>query len=121
MSPLVQQKRVLVRHRQNASTSGTTRASMLLFAGFSGGVLALVAAFGALLALVGVYVIVVWPLTFWDLANLHLEKYTSWTPTIVASVFATGSLVGLCYFGRAESRPKEKTTASARPAARFRK
>jgi hypothetical protein len=106
LSPLVQHKRALAPPRKSAGSHGSTRANMLLSAGLSSGVVALVVVFGILLTAVGVYTIVVWPLTFWDLASLQLEKYSSWTTTVVASVFAGGSLAGMCYFGGALSRRK---------------
>jgi hypothetical protein len=67
---------------------------MLFFASFSGGLLALMLAFVVLITGVGLYSVLIWPLTFWDLANLGLEKYASWTGTITASVFAGGAFAG---------------------------
>jgi hypothetical protein len=93
---------------------------MLLFAGFSSGIMALVMGFGVLLTLVGVYTIVIWPLTFWDLANLQLEKYRSWTPTVVACVFGGGSLGGMCYFGGLLSPRKQSSPSSDRSKSRVR-
>ena len=78
--------------------SGITRASMLFFASFSGGLLALMLAFVVLITGVGLYSVLIWPLTFWDLANLGLEKYASWTGTITASVFAGGAFAGYWVF-----------------------
>lgn len=120
MSPLVQHKRALAPRRRSAASSGSTRANMLLFAGFSSGVVALVVGFGVLLTVVGVYTIVVWPLTFWDLANLHLEKYSSWTATVVGSIFAGGWLAGMCYFGGVLSRRKQSTVVYAAPKPKMR-
>jgi hypothetical protein len=113
LSPLVQHKRALAPPRRNPSPPETTRANMLLFAGFSGGIVALMLGFVGLLAIVGVYVLLVWPLTFWDLANLHLERYRAWTPIIVASVFGTGSLAGSCYFGGVISRRNARPATGA--------
>jgi len=88
---------------------------MLFYASFSAGIMALFVGFIAVLALVGLYVIIVWPLTFWDLANLHLERYSSWTGTIVASVFAGGCLAGFSYFSGATLQFKHKANASTTP------
>lgn len=120
MSPLVQHKRALVPPRRNVGAAGSTRANMLLYAGFSTGVVTLVAGFGVLLTAVGVYTIVVWPLTFWDLASLQLEKYSSWSTTIVASLFAGGSLAGMCYFGGVLSRRKHGTITYSPPKPKMR-
>ena len=62
----------------------------------------------AVMAVVGVYVILVWPLTFWDLANLGLEQYASWTNTVLWSVFAGGSLAGYWFFSGAAFKSKSK-------------
>jgi hypothetical protein len=71
---------------------------MLFFASFCGGLLALMLAFLVLITGVGLYSLLIWPLTFWDLASLGLEKYASWTGTITASVFAGGALAGYWVF-----------------------
>jgi len=47
---------------------------MLVFASLSAGVMALLVGLLAVIVIVGVYVIVVWPLTFWDLTNSGLEN-----------------------------------------------
>jgi hypothetical protein len=88
---------------------------MLFYASFSTGIMALFVGFAGAITLVGVYVIVVWPLTFWDLGNLGLERYSSWTGTIVASVFGLGSLIGLCYFSGVGSRHKQVAVMPNRP------
>lgn len=77
--------------------------------------MALLVGFVALVSLIGAYVIVVWPLTFWDLANLHLERYGSWTGLIVASVFAGGSLAGFSYFSGATLQFRRKASISTTP------
>jgi hypothetical protein len=71
---------------------------MLFFASVSGGLLALMLAVVVLITGVGLYSLLIWPLTFWDLANLGLEKYASWTGTITASVFAGGAFAGYWVF-----------------------
>jgi hypothetical protein len=81
---------------------------MLMFESLSAGVMAVAAGFAAVLVVVGVYVVIVWPLTFWDLANLGLEKYGSWADTVLWSVFAGGSLAGYWCFSGAAFKPKSK-------------
>jgi hypothetical protein len=94
LSPVVQHKRM----NPPGRASGITRSSMLLFASFSGGLAAIMLAFVVLITGVGLYSLLIWPLTFWDLANLGLEKYANWTGTITASVFAGGAFAGYWVF-----------------------
>jgi len=109
MSPLVE------RPRSQRPDPTDQHWSMLLFESLSAGVMAVVAGLAAVMAVVGVYVIIVWPLTFWDLANLGLEQYASWVDTILWSVFAGGSLAGYwCFSGNAFKGPKVRP--QARPA-----
>jgi len=117
MSPLVQRPRAGTARRPDPTDQHW---SMLMFESLSAGVLALGVGFAAVMAVVGVYVIIVWPLTFWDLANLGLEKYGSWTDTVLWSIFAGGSLAGYwCFSGAAfKDKPKRKPVA---PAARNRR
>jgi hypothetical protein len=58
---------------------------MLVFESLSAGVMALAFGMGLVLTLVGIYCVIVWPLTFWDLGNLGLEEYASWTSTVLWS------------------------------------
>lgn len=88
---------------------------MLLFESLSAGVMAIFVGFVVVMAAVGVYVIVIWPLTFWDLANLGLEKYGSWIKPILWSVFAGGSLAGFWCFSGLAFKPKQKVRAPSRP------
>lgn len=76
--------------------------------------MAVTAGLAAVLVVVGLYVVIVWPLTFWDLANLGLEKYGPWVNTVLWSVFAGGSLAGYwCFSGEAfKGKPKSKSTAA---------
>jgi hypothetical protein len=89
---------------------------MLLFESLSAGVMAVFVGFIAVLLVVGVYVIIVWPLTFWDLANLGLEQYSSWADTILWSVFAGGSLAGYWCFSGHAFKGKSKATVPVRSA-----
>jgi len=81
---------------------------MLLFESLSAGIMTIFAGFVLVTIVVGVYVIIIWPLTFWDLANLRLEKYDSWINPLLWSVFAGGSLAGYWYFGGAAFKPRKK-------------
>ena|SRR5579863_3604668 len=107
MSPLVERSR-------NGSAQKPELAdqhwSMLVFESLSAGVLSVTVGLGAVLVVVGIYVSLVWPLTFWDLDSLGLEQYASWTDTVLWSVFAGGSLAGYwCFSGAAfKSKPKAK-------------
>ena len=105
MSPLVQRRRV------NPLRADATEQhwSMTLFQSLSAGIVAIGVGLAAVLILVGVYVMVVWPLTFWDLSSLNLDAYASWTNTILWSVFAGGSLAGYWCFSGAAFKSKTKT------------
>src|SRR5271154_1227878 len=90
MSPLVQRSRP-----QNSQSNSTDQHwSMLLFESLSAGVGAVFLGFTFALVVVGIYVIIVWPLTFWDLANYGLEKYAGWVQTAIWSLFAGGTAAG---------------------------
>jgi hypothetical protein len=88
---------------------------MLMFESLSAGVMAVAVGFAAVLIVVSVYVTIVWPLTFWDLANLGLERYGAWVNTVLWSVFGGGSLAGYwCFSGAAfKNKPKRKAVAAA--------
>ena len=88
---------------------------MLFYASLIGGISALFLGFAALLLLVSVYVIFVWPLTFWDLANLGLEELGSWIWVIVTATFAGGALGGYTYFSGFTFKSKPKPKIPARP------
>ena len=107
MSPLVQRSRPGAVRRLDPTDQHW---SMLMFESLSAGVMAVFVGFVAVLLVVGVYVIIVWPLTFWDLANLALERYQSWVETALWSVFGGGTLAGYwCFSGHAfKSKSKAK-------------
>lgn len=88
---------------------------MLFYAGLCGGIAALFLGFFLVLAVVGAYVILVWPLTFWDLANLGLEALGGWIWLIVLVTFAGGALGGLCYFSGLTLKSKPKPKMPTRP------
>jgi hypothetical protein len=89
---------------------------MLLFESLSAGVMAVAVGMAAVMIVVGVYVIIVWPLTFWDLASFGGVNYRSWADTILWSIFAGGSLAGFwCFSGAAfKNKPKAKIAVRAR-------
>jgi hypothetical protein len=88
---------------------------MLFYASLLGGISALLVAVAFLMAVLGAYVMLVWPLTFWDLANLGLEELGSWTWVLVAATFSGGALGGYCYFSGFSFSPKPKAKITARP------
>jgi hypothetical protein len=115
MSPLVQRTRAGTARRLDQTDQHW---SMLMFESLSAGVMAVAAGLAAVLTVVSVYVVIVWPLTFWDLANLGLEKYGSWTDTVLWSVFAGGSLAGYWCFSGAAFKDRRKAKPSSVPRAR---
>jgi hypothetical protein len=91
---------------------------MLMFESLSAGVVAVAIGMAAVMTVVGLYVVVVWPLTFWDLADPKFRKYDSLADTILWSVFAGGSLAGYwCFSGAAfRDKPKRKAISQLRAA-----
>ncbi len=99
MSPLVQRTRPGAPKKPDPTDQFW---GMLLFESLSAGAMAVLVGIVAVMAVVGVYVIIVWPLTFWDLTNIGLEKYGSWAQTVLWSVFGGGTLAGYwCFSGLA--------------------
>jgi len=111
MSPLVQRSRPGT-GRVNPTDQHWT---MLLFESLSAGVLAIAVGFALVMVVVGAYVLLVWPLTFWDLANLGVEKYGSWVNPVLWSIFAGGSLAGYYCFSGAAFKKTAKSKVAAQP------
>lgn len=90
---------------------------MLLFESCSAGALALGVGIASVIVVIGVYGLLVWPLTFWDLASLGLEKYAQYGNTALWSVFAGGTLAGYwCFSGAAfKNRRKPSIKPLTRP------
>ena len=109
MSPLVQRQRL---KSPQDSAEADQHWSMLVFESLSAGVMAVLVGLLAVMVIVGVYVIVIWPLTFWDLTNSGLEKYGAWVNTVLWSVFAGGSLAGFWLFSGAAFKTKPARKAS---------
>ena len=112
MSPLIERSRPGAARGPDPTDQHWT---MLLFESLSAGVLAVGVGMTVVLSVVGVYVLIVWPLTFWDLANLGSESYNSWANTILWSVFAGGTLAGYWCFSGAAFKKKTRSKAPARP------
>lgn len=109
MSPVVQRQRT---KRPNPN-SDDQHWSMLVFESLSAGAMALLVGITLVMTVVSLYVILVWPLTFWDLTNLGLEKYSGLANTALWSVFAGGTLAGLWCFSGAAFKGKAKSRAAA--------
>ncbi len=76
----------------------------------------------AVLLVVCLYCVFVWPLTFWDLAGLGLEKYGNYADTVFWSVFAGGTLAGYwCFSGEAFKNRGKATPKTAVRATRVRR
>lgn len=86
-----------------------------MFESLSAGVVAVAVGMAAVMTVVGLYVVVVWPLTFWDLADPKFRKYDSLIDTILWSVFAGGSLAGYWCFSGAAFKEKPKRKAAPQP------
>jgi len=112
MSPLVQRSRPVPAKRPDPTDQFW---GMLLFESLSAGVLAVGVGLTAVMLVFMLYAVLVWPLTFWDLANLGLERYASWTDTVLWSIFAGGSLAGYWCFSGAAFKNNPKSRGTVRP------
>lgn len=93
--------------------------SMLLFESCSVGVMAVLVGMLAVMVMVGIYVMIVWPLTMWDLTDTGLEKYGSWAKTVLWSVFGGTSLAAYwCISGAAFKNPPRKTARAGKASRR---
>lgn len=113
MSPLVQ------RHRAQSTQQKSTDQhwGMLLYESFSAGAMVVLVGLLAVMVVVGLYLVIVWPLTYWDLANTGLEKYGSLANAVVWALFAGGSLAGFwCFSGAAFKSKSQRPATPARPA-----
>jgi len=103
MSPLVHRSRVKKPHSDDTQQHW----GMLVFESLSAGAMAVLVTIMAVMAVVGAYVIIVWPLTFWDLSHYGMKKYASWANGALWSVFVCGSLVGFWAFSGAAFKQKK--------------
>jgi hypothetical protein len=87
---------------------------VLVFESLSVGVMVVLCVMLAVMLVVGVYVTIVWPLTFWDLTDSGLEKYGSLVKMVLWSLFAGGSLAGYwCISGAAFKQKAAQRGASS--------
>lgn len=112
MSPLVQRSRAGHWPASNVRPGW----GMLVFESCSAGVLAVLVSIAAVMLIVSLYVILVWPLTFWDLSNTGLENYGSWANAVLWSIFAGGTLAGFwCLSGAAFKSTATDRTGDINP------
>jgi hypothetical protein len=109
MSPVVQRQRM----PSTRSAGPDQHWGMLLFESLSAGAMAVLFGLAMVMLAVGLYALLVWPVTFWDLADTGLEKYEGWTKIVLWSVFAGGTLAGYWCFSGAAFKRKSKVTRSA--------
>jgi hypothetical protein len=110
MSPIVQRQRP--KGPGSPKKDDEQHWGMLVFQSLSAGATTLFVVIMAVIALVGVYTIIVWPLTFWDGAQTGLEKYASWGNLALWSIFAGGSMAGFWCFSGAAFKGKAKAKPS---------
>jgi hypothetical protein len=79
---------------------------MLIFESISAGGIAVLLTFVALLVLAGIYCLVVWPLTHWDLAHVDVG---SWWKGALGLIFAAGAIAGFWCFSGSAFRAKAGT------------
>lgn len=119
MSPLVQRTRTGPVQRPNPADQHW---SMLLFESCSAGALALGVGIASVLLVVSVYAVLIWPLTFWDLASLGLERYADYGNTALWSIFAGGTLAGYwCFSGEAFKNRRKAIPKRPAPPTRSRR
>jgi len=100
MSPLVQ--------RPRAAAASDQHWSMLVFESLSAGAIAIGLGMLCVLIAVGVYVVLIWPLTFLDFASVGKEEFDVWAQIVLWSVFIGGSLAGFWCFSGAAFKKKPK-------------
>lgn len=94
--------------------------SMILFESLSFGITAITVIFGVVLLAVCLYVQVIWPLTEWDLVNVHLGSYKPTIQFFLIVVFMAASVVGFWLvsgmaWNSIQERRRRSPAASARP------
>lgn len=85
---------------------------MLIFESLSAGGIAVFLTFVVILILAGIYGLVVWPLTHWDLAHMDGGTWWEWA---LALIFVAGTTAGFWVFsGEAfKSRARQPVNATA--------
>jgi hypothetical protein len=90
---------------------------MILFESFSAGAMALFTTFCAVLILVGLYTYTIWPLTEWDLVNVHLGRYSTYITGALLSIFLVPSIVAFWFLSGAAWGKKRATAPHIAPRA----
>ena len=94
---------------------------MILFASLGFGITSILVIFGVVLLAVCLYVQVIWPLTEWDMVNIHLGSYKPTIEFFLIVIFITASLVGFWFLsGMAWNSIQERRRLSSQPATRLR-
>jgi hypothetical protein len=106
LSSRVQNARAVTAHNPQASSQSWI---MLLLESLSAGVMTIFVFLFVGLVAVSLFLIMVWPLTFWDLSNLGLERFAAWVKPLLWSLFAAGSLAGYLCFGGAAFKIRRKS------------
>lgn len=89
---------------------------MVLLESLGVGVFMVILLVAAVLFLTGIYVQVIWPLTDWDLVNVHLEQYESTIELVLVSVFCFGFFAGYYTIsGAAWKKINPKAHMSSKP------
>ncbi|MBZ5721482.1 MAG: hypothetical protein LAO03_13975 [Acidobacteriia bacterium] len=89
--------------------------TMIVFESLSVGITAILVIVGVALLAVGVYVQVIWPLTEWDLTDLHLGAYRPTVHFFLLVIFMVGSLVGFWFISGAAWGSKPERSRSPQP------
>jgi hypothetical protein len=93
--------------------------SMILFESLSVGITAIMVVFGVALLGVCLYVQVIWPLTEWDMVNVHLGSYLPTVKFFLIVIFMAASLVGFWFIsGLAWNSVQERRRLNSPPAPR---
>jgi hypothetical protein len=90
--------------------------SMILFESLSVGITAILVIVGAALLAVGLYVQLIWPLTEWDMTDIHLGAYRPTVKFCLIVIFMVGSLVGFWFISGAAwgAKPERSRNPRAR-------
>src|SRR5437868_15059658 len=94
---------------------------MMLFESLCVGITAIMVIFGVVLLGVCLYVQVIWPLTEWDMVNVHLGAYKPTIKFFLIVIFMAASLIGFWFLsGMAWNSVQERRRVSATPSSRHR-
>jgi len=90
---------------------------MLIFESISAGGFAVFIALSAVLVLAGVYGLVVWPLTHWDLAHVDGREFAKWALIVI---FSFGASVGFWVFSGAAFKKVSQGRRNIAPRPKYR-